>query len=98
LHLNNFSSRRIDVQRVEIWSAEKLMTLEGESLAAAMYGSPTTIEGGKRAILMLWLKTETACRVVSQDRGTICRISRRHGDHRRPGGGRGPTDSTRPTP
>jgi len=58
LHLNNFNSRRIDVRRVEVWGSEKLMTLEGESLAAAMYGSPATIEGGGRAVLMLWLKTE----------------------------------------
>ena len=58
LHLNNFGSRWIDVRRVEVWGSERLMTLEGESLASAIAGSSSTIEGGKRAILMLWLKTE----------------------------------------
>jgi hypothetical protein len=58
LHLNNFSSRRIDVQRVEVWAKERLISLEGPSLAAALKGAPANIEGGKRTVVMLWVKTE----------------------------------------
>jgi murein DD-endopeptidase len=65
LHLTNTSSAPLTLQRVEVWGATRLATVEGDDLLKAIKptGADTkdgrTMASGAHVVLMMWISLDT---------------------------------------
>ena len=66
LHLTNSDKKPVELERVEVWDAEKLATIEGEELAGAIRATGSdekasrTIHPGAHVVVLMWISLDSS--------------------------------------